>query len=65
MKSKDNYFYGKWGKEFAEVHHREPLSLSGQETRETDPRTDFGGTLCKLPQNGSQEEGESPHRGRT
>ena len=33
--------YGPWGKEFAEVHHRQPLAESGAQGRQTDPRTDL------------------------
>ena len=33
--------YGKWGYEFAEVHHRLPLGGSTSSERTTDPRTDL------------------------
>ena len=37
--------YGKWGKEFAEVHHIKPLSELNGVKYETDPRTDLA-VLC-------------------
>ena len=37
--------YGKWGKEFAEVHHVKPLSELKGESRETNAKTDLA-VLC-------------------
>lgn len=37
--------YGKWGKEFAEVHHIKPLSELNGEKYETNPKTDLA-VLC-------------------
>lgn len=37
--------YGKWGKEFAEVHHIKPLSKLKGEKQETNPKTDLA-VLC-------------------
>ena len=37
--------YGKWGKDFAEVHHIKPLSDLKGEKHETNPKTDLS-VLC-------------------
>tara|TARA_B100000787_G_C16159577_1_gene280713 strand:+ start:483 stop:1220 length:738 start_codon:yes stop_codon:yes gene_type:complete len=37
--------YGKWGKEYAEVHHLKPLSGLKGERQETNPKTDLA-VLC-------------------
>ena len=38
-------FYGRWGAEFAEVHHIEPLSSFNGQLRKTNPETDLS-VLC-------------------